>query len=63
MIDVWPGSLLFTAAYGVVEAASTAFFGPLIGQWVDKLTYKKVFIEFNVFWFLIILLSSKYIEF
>ncbi|KAL8120276.1 solute carrier family 40 member 2-like [Apium graveolens] len=42
MIDVWPGSLLLTAAYGVVEAASTALFGPLVGQWVDKLTYKKV---------------------
>ncbi|KAL1808110.1 hypothetical protein ACET3Z_025100 [Daucus carota] len=42
MIDVWPGSLLLTAAYGAVEAASTALFGPLVGQWVDKLTYKKV---------------------
>lgn len=43
MIDVWPDSLLLAAAYGVVESASTALFGPLVGQWVDKLTYKKVF--------------------
>lgn len=42
MIDVWPDSLLLAAAYGVVESASTALLGPLVGQWVDKLTYKKV---------------------
>ncbi|XP_049402482.1 solute carrier family 40 member 2-like isoform X2 [Solanum stenotomum] len=42
MINVWPDSLLLTAAYGVVESASTALFGPLIGQWVDRLTYVKV---------------------
>lgn len=49
MIDVWPGSLLLTAAYGAVEAASTALFGPLVGQWVDKLTYKKVFTGIQCF--------------
>ncbi|XP_060174474.1 solute carrier family 40 member 2 [Lycium barbarum] len=42
MIHVWPDSLLLTAAYGVVESASTALFGPLIGQWVDRLTYVKI---------------------
>ncbi|KAM7463911.1 hypothetical protein LguiA_032032 [Lonicera macranthoides] len=42
MIDVWPDSLFLAAAYGVVESASTALFGPLVGQLVDKLTYLKV---------------------
>ncbi|XP_073063042.1 solute carrier family 40 member 2-like isoform X1 [Primulina eburnea] len=42
MINVWPDSLLLVAVYGVVESASTALFGPLIGQWVDKLSYIQV---------------------
>ncbi|XP_073149509.1 solute carrier family 40 member 2-like isoform X1 [Henckelia pumila] len=42
MINVWPDSLLLAAVYGVVEAASTAIFGPFIGQWVDKLSYIQV---------------------
>ena len=42
MINVWPDSLLVAAAYGVVECASTAIFGPLIGQLVDKLSYTRV---------------------
>lgn len=42
MINVWPDSLLLAAVYGVVESASTALFGPLIGQWVDKLSYIQV---------------------
>lgn len=42
MISVWPNSLLFAAVYGVVESASTAFFGPIVGEWVDKLAYVKV---------------------
>ncbi|KAL7265635.1 hypothetical protein ACSBR1_003426 [Camellia fascicularis] len=42
MIDVWPDSLLLAALYGVVESASAVMFGPLIGQWVDKLPYVKV---------------------
>ncbi|KAK4418874.1 Solute carrier family 40 member 2 [Sesamum alatum] len=42
MINVLPDSLLLAAAYGVVESASTALFGPLIGQLVDKLSYIKV---------------------
>ncbi|KAH6776814.1 iron regulated 2 [Perilla frutescens var. frutescens] len=42
MINVWPDSLLLAAAYGVVESASTAAFGPLIGQLVDKFSYTRV---------------------
>ncbi|XP_050381932.1 solute carrier family 40 member 2-like isoform X2 [Argentina anserina] len=42
MIHVWPDSLLFAAAYGVVESASTALFGPLVGQWVDRFTYVQI---------------------
>ncbi|XP_011095089.1 solute carrier family 40 member 2 isoform X2 [Sesamum indicum] len=42
MINVWPDSLLLAAAYGVVESAATALFGPLIGQLVDKLSYIQV---------------------
>jgi len=39
MIRIWPGSLLFTAIYGVVESSSVAVFGPMVGTLVDKLTY------------------------
>lgn len=42
MINIWPDSLLFTAIYGVVESASTAIFGPLVGSLVDRLTYLQV---------------------
>ncbi|KAL3617433.1 hypothetical protein CASFOL_037754 [Castilleja foliolosa] len=42
MINVWPDSLLLAAVYGVVESASTAVLGPLIGQCVDKLSYTQV---------------------
>ncbi|KAJ3688309.1 hypothetical protein LUZ61_017473 [Rhynchospora tenuis] len=42
MISIWPDSLLFTAIYGVVESASIAIFGPLIGSLVDRLTYLQV---------------------
>ncbi|XP_042486947.1 solute carrier family 40 member 2-like [Macadamia integrifolia] len=42
MINLWPDSLLFAAIYGVVESASTAIFGPIVGQWVDRLTYVQV---------------------
>lgn len=42
MINVWPDSLLLPAVYGVVESSSIAMFGPLIGQWVDRLPYEKV---------------------
>lgn len=42
MINIWPDSLLYAAIYGAVESASTALFGPLIGTWIDKLTYVKV---------------------
>ncbi|XP_038883885.1 solute carrier family 40 member 2-like isoform X2 [Benincasa hispida] len=42
MISVWPNSLLFAAIYGVVESASTAFFGTIVGELVDKLAYVKV---------------------
>lgn len=53
MIDVWPDSLFLAAAYGVVESASTALFGPLVGQLVDKLTYLKVrtsHLHLIIFW-------------
>lgn len=42
MINIWPDTLLLTALYGVVESASIALFGPLIGQWVSMLSYVKV---------------------
>ncbi|XP_026432012.1 solute carrier family 40 member 1-like isoform X1 [Papaver somniferum] len=42
MMSVWPDSLILTAVYGVVEAASIALFGPIVGQLVDKLTYVQV---------------------
>ncbi|XP_028767576.1 solute carrier family 40 member 2-like [Neltuma alba] len=42
MISIWPDSLLFAALYGAIESASTAFFGPLVGRLVDKLTYVQV---------------------
>ncbi|XVE76638.1 hypothetical protein DITRI_Ditri12bG0189500 [Diplodiscus trichospermus] len=42
MISVWPDSLLLAAIYGAVESASTALFGPIVGRWVDRLTYVKV---------------------
>lgn len=42
MISIWPDSLLLAAIYGAVESASTAIFGPIIGRWVDRLTYVKV---------------------
>lgn len=43
MISIWPDSLLFAAIYGAVESASIVLFGPLVGQWVDRLTYVQVF--------------------
>ncbi|GMJ08106.1 FERROPORTIN 2, ARABIDOPSIS THALIANA IRON-REGULATED PROTEIN 2, iron regulated 2 [Hibiscus trionum] len=42
MISIWPDSLLLVAIYGVVESSSAALFGPIIGRWVDSLTYPKV---------------------
>ncbi|PSS17672.1 Solute carrier family 40 member like [Actinidia chinensis var. chinensis] len=42
MIHIFPDSLLLPAVYGVVESASTALFGPVVGQLVDSLTYVKV---------------------
>ncbi|KZV15256.1 solute carrier family 40 member 2-like [Dorcoceras hygrometricum] len=42
MINVWPDTLLLAAVYGVVESASTALFGPLVGHWVDELSYIQV---------------------
>lgn len=42
MISLWPNSLLFAAVYGVVESASTALLGPIVGQLVDRLTYMQV---------------------
>ncbi|KAK9723604.1 hypothetical protein RND81_05G011400 [Saponaria officinalis] len=42
MINIWPDSLLLTAMYGVVESASVALLGPIVGEWVNKMTYIKV---------------------
>lgn len=42
MINVWPDSLVVAAVYGVVEAASSFLFGPVIGELVDKFSYVKV---------------------
>ncbi|XP_020578242.1 solute carrier family 40 member 1-like isoform X3 [Phalaenopsis equestris] len=42
MINILPDSLLFTAIYGVVEAASTALFGPAVGTLVEKIPHKQV---------------------
>ncbi|KAL1331153.1 hypothetical protein HN51_048407 [Arachis hypogaea] len=42
MINIWPDSLLYAAIYGAVESASTAVFGPMIGRWLDRLSYVKV---------------------
>ncbi|KAI0497275.1 hypothetical protein KFK09_020498 [Dendrobium nobile] len=42
MINIWPDSLLFTAIYGVVEAASTTLLGPAVGTWIEKIAYKQV---------------------
>ncbi|KAL2337642.1 hypothetical protein Fmac_012088 [Flemingia macrophylla] len=42
MINIWPDSLLYAAIYGAMESASIALFGPIIGRWVDKLSYVKV---------------------
>lgn len=42
MINIWPDSLLFAAIYGVVEAASTTLFGPVVGTWVEKFPYKQL---------------------
>uniref|UniRef100_A0A0E0E2V1 Solute carrier family 40 member n=1 Tax=Oryza meridionalis TaxID=40149 RepID=A0A0E0E2V1_9ORYZ len=42
MIRIWPGSLLLTAVYGVVEASAVAALGPVVGAVVDRLAYLQV---------------------
>ncbi|KAJ4830696.1 Solute carrier 40 member 2 [Turnera subulata] len=42
MINLWPDSLILPAIYGAIESASTALFGPIIGQSVERLPYVKV---------------------
>jgi iron-regulated transporter 1 len=42
MLHVWPNSLLLVAVYGLVEAASVAAFGVVIGELVDKCPRLKV---------------------
>ncbi|CAN1276867.1 Solute carrier family 40 member 1 [Linum perenne] len=42
MIHLWPDSLILAAVYGAVESASTAIFGPLVGQWIERLTYVQI---------------------
>ncbi|CAI9111730.1 OLC1v1012023C1 [Oldenlandia corymbosa var. corymbosa] len=39
MINLWPDSLFLAAVYGMVDSASIALFGPLIGSWVDYYPY------------------------
>lgn len=48
MINIWPNSLLFAAIYGVVESASTALFGPIIGRWVDYFTYNQATLKYYI---------------
>lgn len=55
MINIWPDSLLFTALYGVIESASTALFGSIVGTLVDKLTYLQVI---RLSWFLILIFQE-----
>ncbi|KAJ7532070.1 hypothetical protein O6H91_14G071000 [Diphasiastrum complanatum] len=42
MIAIRPGSLVLPAMYGLVEAASVAAFGVVVGEWVDKFPRLKV---------------------
>ncbi|XP_002526704.2 solute carrier family 40 member 2 isoform X1 [Ricinus communis] len=42
MINLWPNSLILAAIYGATESATIAVFGPLVGQWAEKLSYVKV---------------------
>lgn len=42
MITLWPDSLILPAIYGAIECASTALFGPIVGQWVQRSTHLKV---------------------
>ncbi|KAH9309813.1 hypothetical protein KI387_037724, partial [Taxus chinensis] len=42
MLDVWPSSLMLTSLYGVVEASAIAIFGPIVGDWIDRVQYIKV---------------------
>lgn len=42
MIYLWPNSLLLAAVYGAIESASTAIFGPIVGQWIEGMDYVKV---------------------
>ncbi len=54
MLHVWPNSLLLVAVYGLVEAASVAAFGVVIGELVDKCPRLKV----NLFFTLRILING-----
>ncbi|CAN0927897.1 Solute carrier family 40 member 1 [Linum grandiflorum] len=42
MIHLWPDSLVLAAVYGAVESASAALFGPLVGQWIERLAYVQI---------------------
>ncbi|KAF8089917.1 hypothetical protein N665_0494s0022 [Sinapis alba] len=42
MIYLWPNSLLLAAIYGAIESGSTAIFGPIVGQWIERMDYVKV---------------------
>lgn len=36
LVIISPDSLLLTAVYGFAMGAAVLFFGPLVGDWVDK---------------------------
>lgn len=48
LINIWPGSLLLVALYGLIVASAVVFCGPLIGEWVDhsnRLTVVRVMLH------------------
>lgn len=49
MIQVWPNSLLLVAIYGLVETASVATLGVLVGNLVDKCPRLRVRLLHNSF--------------
>lgn len=51
MLEIWPDSLLLVAIYGLVETASVATLGVLVGELVDKLPRLKVPTLHNIFLF------------
>lgn len=50
MLQVYPDSLLLVAIYGLVEAASVATLGVLVGEFVDKCPRLRVRILHSFFY-------------